>query len=66
MKEYKCKICGYIHKGKLEDEFNCPICGVDSSMFEEIIEPTDRIPFEEDNPSVTRINDKCINCGMCR
>lgn len=65
MKEYRCKICGYIHKGKLEDEFNCPICGVDSSMFEEIIEPTDRIPFEEDNPSVTRINDKCINCGMC-
>ena len=38
MNKYKCKICGYIHEAKeLEDDFSCPICGVDKTMFEEIM-----------------------------
>ena len=66
MNKYKCKICGYIHEAKeLEDDFSCPICGVDKTMFEEIIEETERIPITEDNVAIERIENKCINCGMC-
>ena len=66
MNKYKCKICGYIHEAKeLEDDFSCPICGVDKTMFEEIIEETERIPIAEDNVAIERIENKCINCGMC-
>ena len=25
-----------------------------------------RIPIEPDNPSIRRIEDKCIKCGQCR
>ena len=28
-----CDICGYIHKGKLPEDFKCPICGVDKTHF---------------------------------
>lgn len=65
MKKFKCKICGYVKEGILENEFFCPKCGVDKSMFEEIIEDSARVPIEESNPSITRISNKCINCGMC-
>ncbi len=30
---YVCDVCGYVHKGKLTDDFVCPICGVDASHF---------------------------------
>lgn len=66
MKKYKCKICGYIHETvELNDDFSCPICGVDKSMFEEIIEETKRIAIDEDNVAVERTENKCTNCGMC-
>ncbi len=28
-----CEVCGYIHKGPLEEGFTCPMCGVDKSHF---------------------------------
>lgn len=34
-KEYKCKVCGYVHKGTNAPE-KCPLCGAPSSEFEEI------------------------------
>lgn len=34
-KSYVCKICGYIHKGALPEDFECPLCGVGPDMFEE-------------------------------
>ena len=34
-KTYVCKICGYIHKGPMPDDFECPLCGVGPDMFEE-------------------------------
>ena len=34
-KEYKCKVCGYVHKGTNAPE-KCPLCGSPSSEFEEI------------------------------
>ena len=33
---YKCIVCGYIHKGPMEGEYKCPICGVDRTMFKKI------------------------------
>jgi len=34
-KEFKCKVCGYIHKGDKAPDV-CPVCGAPSSEFEEI------------------------------
>ena len=25
-----------------------------------------RVPIEEDNPSIRRLEEKCIRCGMCK
>ena len=25
-----------------------------------------RVPIEEDNPSILRVEEKCIRCGMCK
>ena len=34
-KEFKCKVCGYVHKGDKAPE-NCPVCQAPASEFEEI------------------------------
>jgi len=39
MKNWRCTVCGYIHKGP-EPPDKCPICGADKSEFEEVIEPS--------------------------
>jgi rubredoxin/uncharacterized membrane protein len=36
-RKWRCTVCGYIHTGEAPPA-NCPICGVDSSFFEEITE----------------------------
>ncbi len=33
MEKYRCSICGYIHEGKLEDGFVCPICRAPKEKF---------------------------------
>ena len=63
MKKYRCKICGYIHEGKMPDDFVCPLCGVGKEFFEEIeseekIEKTKAVPIDEDNPSIFRVIEK--------
>lgn len=35
MKKWVCKVCGYVHEGDEAPEV-CPLCGVDSSEFEEV------------------------------
>ena len=37
MKKWKCTVCGYIHVGE-EPPDECPVCGADSTKFEEMIE----------------------------
>lgn len=34
--KWVCKICGYVHEGKLEDDFICPWCKHPASDFEKI------------------------------
>lgn len=30
---YVCIVCGYVHKGQMPNDFKCPVCGVDRTMF---------------------------------
>ncbi len=41
MAKFKCKICGYIHEGELNDYYECPLCHAPANKFEEIIEKTE-------------------------
>lgn len=35
--KWVCTICGYVYEGeKLPDDFKCPVCGVDKSLFKQI------------------------------
>lgn len=61
----------------LGDDFKCPLCGVGKDMFKEVEEIeiledkeeenelNNAIVISEDNVSIERIKDKCINCGLC-
>lgn len=63
--KYRCKICDYIVEEEIEKEFICPKCGASKMNF--INETVDkRVWISEVNPSIVRINKKCINCGMCK
>ena len=33
---YRCIVCGYIHKGPMTNDFKCPICKVDRTMFKKM------------------------------
>ena len=33
---YVCIVCGYVHKGPMPNDFKCPVCGVDRTMFKKI------------------------------
>lgn len=33
MEKYRCPVCGYIHEGKLPEDFICPVCRQPSSVF---------------------------------
>ena len=42
MKRYRCTVCGYIHEGKLTDDFVCPRCKQPASAFE-LIQETEEV-----------------------
>lgn len=65
MKKYRCKICCFTYEGEIDKEFSCSDCGADRTNFiDETIDK--RVWVSEVNPSIVRINKKCINCGMCK
>ena len=69
MKKYRCKICGYeMEVDSLDSTVRCPICGAPSEQFEEVVpmEEDKRIPIASSNPAISRIMEKCINCGRCK
>ncbi|MEG0026419.1 MAG: [Fe-Fe] hydrogenase large subunit C-terminal domain-containing protein [Bacilli bacterium] len=65
---YRCKNCWHgVDTEDLNSIFQCPICGVEREMFEEI-KITDKykgIAIDKKNKAITRIIEKCINCGRC-
>ena len=48
MKQWKCQVCGYIHKGDNPPD-KCPVCGADKSQFIEI-----SIGDKSDEPTSTK------------
>lgn len=70
--EYKCGKCGYlIDSEKLTDDFICPFCESRKDSFIENVEPVIVEEFKgiyvsDNNPSIMRIKEKCINCGACK
>ena len=38
MAKYKCKLCGYIYEGELNEYYECPLCHAKASKFEKIEE----------------------------
>lgn len=59
----------------LNNNFTCPMCTVPKSLFEKVDEDKvedkstsefkNAIEISDSNPSIERINEKCIDCGMC-
>ena len=60
----------------LPSDFVCPKCGVPKNLFEEVEEQEivqekkqdnfNRVEINNRNVSITRIEEKCINCGICK
>ncbi|MDD2505055.1 MAG: [Fe-Fe] hydrogenase large subunit C-terminal domain-containing protein [Bacilli bacterium] len=68
--KYKCQKCGFIHIGDLKDGYYCPLCGTGIFDFKEIESDKKEINYKRvyvspDNPAISRIDEKCIDCGAC-
>lgn len=76
--KYKCTVCGSIYdeekeKNKFDDIESCPSCGCPKFLLEKTEEKEEKdeynfvnaVKISKDNPSIERINEKCIDCGMC-
>lgn len=69
MKKFCCNLCGYIYEcEELPLDFVCPVCGVDYSNFNIYMENKvdKKVKISVNNPSIYRVNEKCINCGQCK
>ena len=44
--KYRCKVCGYIHEGPLEEGFVCPLCKKPASFFELVEEEKKTVEFK--------------------
>lgn len=67
---FKCRKCGFIHDGEMIDGYICPLCGSGIYDFKLIKNDSskkiyNRVNISKDNKSIQRINEKCINCGVC-
>lgn len=65
---YECDKCGFKHEGILPDGYHCPLClsGYDHLIpieFENKVYK--RVEISNGNVGIRRIEEKCINCGMC-
>lgn len=66
--KYRCKTCGFIHEGELNDGYYCPMCLGSLFNFELISDEEkiyNRVNISNDNNCIYRIDEKCINCGAC-
>jgi rubrerythrin/uncharacterized membrane protein len=68
MKEWKCSVCGYIHKGDEPPE-SCPVCGADRSLFELISGADDAAPAAEPDlakePASETGKGENVKCSVC-
>jgi len=73
MKKYRCKICGYIdEKEELLDNYSCPVCWAKKEYMEEYIDEKEvtkepkMVHISKDNLGISRIIEKCVDCGVCK
>ncbi len=66
MKQWKCTVCGYIHKGDTPPE-KCPVCGADRSLFTLLDEVEDITPMPAEGDASIGANEnskwRCSVCG---
>lgn len=73
MKKYKCSICSKVIEEDIQHIELCPSCGSPKDFLEPIEEEIKKeikkiegpIPVDDNNPSIERITEKCIQCGLC-
>lgn len=74
MQKYRCKNCGYIYNDSIEDINKCLLCGgkkvgielwTEADGFLKKEREKKRKLVSELNPSIARIEELCIDCGMC-
>lgn len=73
--KYRCKNCGYIYSYPLDEITNCLMCNGNKTDIVEWDIDEGFIKKEKDkkrvwvndlNPSIARIDELCIDCGMCQ
>ncbi len=71
--KYKCSICStMIEEEQFKKIDNCPSCGCPKYLIEKTEDEIEEsnsfnnaIKISKDNPSIEKIDEKCIDCGMC-
>ena len=71
MKKYRCNLCKFeISEDDYKDmAYVCPKCGTSRFSFSEVVdldEPIKYVYVSENNLSIRRTIETCINCGMCK
>lgn len=64
MKKWRCTVCGYVHTGD-EPPDECPVCGADKSLFEEIIEEEQPAAPAEPSTEASAVSTNRWKCGVC-
>ncbi len=67
--KYMCELCKYITEDISDPIFRCPVCGSSKKSFKiyyEIENIDKKVFISKNNLGINRIDEKCINCGMCR
>lgn len=67
--KFICELCKNIVSDISDPIFRCPVCGSPKSAYKiyyEIEEIDKKVFISNKNAGINRIDEKCINCGMCR
>lgn len=65
MKKWRCKACGYVHRGETLPP-TCPLCAMDHTIFEEILPKASKKTKENNtNTKVGAIIMKKFGCAVC-
>lgn len=74
MQKYRCKNCGYIYNEEIENISSCLLCGGKKTNIELWNDAEGFLKKEREkkrklvsdlNPSIARIDELCIDCGLC-
>lgn len=66
MKKFKCKICGHmIEAEELPSDYKCPLCGVGSDLFLEVVDDSEAVLeiIKNTKPDLKKKKYRCRVCG---